>query len=73
MGSTDKMKGGRHKMITKKYQETLVDGGKICTICNKARKYKDYHKRINGVQSYCKTCASDMAKKKYHKNKYKLW
>ena len=73
MATIDKLKGGRHEMLTKKYKERLVDGGKICTMCNKAKKYEYYHKRISGTQSYCKSCASDMAKKRYHKNKYKLW
>ena len=73
MGSIDKLKGGRHEIITKKYQERLVDGGKICTMCKKVKKHEDYNKRMGGTQSFCKTCASDINKKRYHKNKYKLW
>lgn len=65
----DKNIGGRHQILTIKYKKRLVNGRKVCTICDEIRKMDEYYRK----QSYCKYCSSDMNKKRYIKNKYKLW
>jgi uncharacterized CHY-type Zn-finger protein len=73
MARLDKLKGGHHTVTSKKYQDRIVEGGIICTMCKKVRKREEYHNRMGGHQSYCKVCSSEMNKKRHKKTKYKLW
>ena len=69
MSSIDKFKSQRNVEMTRKYKERLVDGGKICLVCERVRKLEEY----NHKQSYCKKCSSDKGKARRKKQKFKLW
>ena len=69
MARLDPIKGGHHTMTSKKYKKRLINGGKLCNICNEVRKMDEYYRN----QSYCKFCSSDMNKARNKKNKFKLW
>ena len=65
----DKNTGGRHQILTEKYNKRKVDGGMICNKCKKVRKLSDYGEN----KSYCIPCKRISEKKKYKRSKYKLW
>ena len=65
----DKNTGGRHQILTEKFNERKVDGGMICNRCKKVRRESDY----GANKSYCIPCKRISEKKKYKRSKYKLW
>ncbi|HAI18676.1 MAG TPA: hypothetical protein DCM10_11960 [Xanthomarina gelatinilytica] len=70
MGKTiNKQTGGRHEILTKKYQARKKDGGMVCNKCKKVRKLNEY----GSNKSYCLKCKREKDKIKYKKASYKLW
>jgi len=70
MGKTiNKQTGGRHEILTKKYQARKKDGGMVCNSCLKVRKLSEY----GSNKSYCLKCKRKKDKIKYKKASYKLW
>ena len=70
MGITlDKNTGGRHQIMTDKFNQRKVDGGLICNKCKKVQAMEEYDRN----KSYCRPCRRIAEKKKYKKAKYKLW
>lgn len=65
----DSLKGGRHEMVTKKFNERLVDGGMVCNKCKEVKKPKDY----GSNKTYCLPCKRKNDKKRWKKANYKLW
>ena len=61
--------GGHHKECSRRYKERLVNGKKICNVCDKPKELDQYSNK----QSYCKECSNRLNKEKYKKSKYKLW
>ena len=69
----DKFKGQRNVERSKKYNESFVDGGKVCTGCSKTLPLEQYNKRQGGLQARCRPCMQIYNKKRWKKAKYKLW
>jgi hypothetical protein len=44
---------------------------KICTHCNQNKHIKDFYKKNNTTQSWCKTCTLSFQKKRWKSRKYK--
>ena len=65
----DKNIGGRHQMLTEKFNKRKVDGGIICNKCKKISELDDYGQN----KSYCLPCKRIADKKKWKRSKYKLW
>ena len=65
----DKNTGGRHEIMTKKFNERKVGDGLICNKCKKVQAMEEYDRN----KSYCRACRRKAEKAKYKRSKYKLW
>ena len=70
MGKTiNKQSGGRHEILTKKYQARKKDGGMVCNKCKKVRKLNEY----GSNKSKCKKCVTKYYKKRYDRSRKSIW
>ena len=73
MSKLDPMRGGRNVAQQHKYRQKFVDGGKICSKCDKVQPLDLYNKRQGGLQSTCKICMNEKNRKRWEKQKHPLW
>jgi hypothetical protein len=65
-----KSTGGRHEMLTKKFNQRKVgDWGMICNACKKPKRHSEY----GSNKSYCLECKRVKDRKKWKKANVKLW
>ena len=73
MSKIDRFKGQRNIERSKKYKESFVEGGKICSKCKEIRALDQYNKRQGGLQANCKICMQEYNKKRWERSKINLW
>ena len=69
----DKFKNKRSVELSRKYRESFVDEGKICSKCKNIKPLDQYNKRPGGVTANCKKCIKKYNKKRHAKTKKQLW
>jgi len=73
MTKLDRFVGQRNIEKSRKYKESFVDGGKICSKCKEVKPLEEYNKRQGGVTANCKSCIYEYNKKRWARNKQPLW
>ena len=65
----DKLKGGRHEELTKKFKKRFKGDKKLCYGCNKYINISDYY----SAQTRCKHCTLEKSRERLKKKNKPLW